>query len=149
MKPFFFLLILILVPFGAKAGTAGQSSDSALTPEQVVALFRDTYGTARMDEIGPHTTAKFRQDRPISAWVVEEWEDLYDMGYEKLAFKIVESTVDQGNGRASVAANAKIRDEEGVVDQREIYMLILEGSIWKIDELYVVDQATIEDNQAL
>jgi len=107
-------------------------------PIEVVKLFFQTYGTPRMDEIGPYTTAKFRDDKQMSVWVAETWKALKQMEYEKLEFKVLESKITDKN--ALIAVQAKIKTVAGEVDQKEIYSLILENNRWLIDDLVVTDE---------
>jgi len=110
------------------------------SPPEVVELFHQAYGTARMDEIGPYTTERFRKDRPISVWVAEVWKQLKDFEYEKLSFKILESTINEENGNAVVVAHTKLNTKAGVTKRNEVFILVFENDRWLIDELYVTDK---------
>jgi len=107
-------------------------------PIEVVNLFFETYGTSRMDEIGPYTTAKFRENKPMSVWVAETWKALKQMEYEKLEIKVLDSKITDKN--ALVAVQSKIKTVAGEADQKEIYSLILENNKWLIDDLVVTDE---------
>jgi len=84
------LLLILLLPalciIGCNSIIQGtnNSNTPSKDPIEVVKLFFETYGTPRMDEIGPYTSAKFRDDKPMSVWVAETWKALKQMQYEKL-----------------------------------------------------------------
>jgi len=112
-------------------------SDYLKTPIDVVRLFNKTYGTARMDEIGPYTTERFRKDRPITVWIAAVWEYLKKIEYENLNFEIVDSKINEDN--AEVETLSTIRNQVGEMEQKEIYMLVRKNKRWLIDELYVTE----------
>lgn len=62
------LFLIILVLFQVNTAHAQPK-----TPIEVIKVFIAGYGTPRMDEAADVTTAKFRDDRPKSVWVVETW----------------------------------------------------------------------------
>ena len=143
MKTFKIPLLLILLPvlciLGCSIIIHGKNNDTpSKNPIEVVNLFFETYGTSRMDEIGPYTTAKFRGNKPMSVWVVETWNALKQMEYERLKFKVLDSKITDKN--ALVAVQAKIKAVAGEADQKEIYSLILENNRWLIDDLVVTDE---------
>jgi hypothetical protein len=147
MKHLSFILTLLLLGCSANLQVSSPGRDASLSPEQVVTLFHETYGSARMDEIGPYTTERFRQNLPVTVWLVEVWKQLKDLRYEKLDFEIVESKVETTH--ASVVTRAKIKTKVGESDQQEIYMLILEDGVWKIDEMFVTDEEVRGEDQEL
>ena len=117
----------------------GKNNDTpSKNPIEVVNLFFETYGTSRMDEIGPYTTAKFRGNKPMSVWVVKTWNALKQMEYERLKFEVLDSKITDKN--ALVAVQSKIKAVAGEADQKEIYSLILENNRWLIDDLVVTDE---------
>ena len=59
------------------------------TPIEVIKIFIAGYGTPRMDEAADVTTAKFRDDKPKSVWVVETWETLNAIKYAHKSSKVV------------------------------------------------------------
>ena len=122
---------------------------SSLTPDEVVILFNEVYGTGRLDEIGPHTTERFRHERPIAVWVVQVWQELQKLEFEKLDFKIVESDIDTENELATVVAQSAIQTEAGITRQREVFILVLERGTWKIDELFVTQEEIETEEHSL
>jgi hypothetical protein len=143
MKTFKNPLLLILLPvlciLGCSIIIHGKNNDTpSKNPIEVVNLFFETYGTSRMDEIGPYTTAKFRGNKPMSVWVVETWNALKQMEYERLKFEVLDSKITDKN--ALVAVQSKIKAVAGEADQKEIYSLILENNRWLIDDLVVTDE---------
>jgi hypothetical protein len=138
--PLLLVLLLILSANGCSIIISGSNNSDvpSKSPIEVVKLFFETYGTPRMDEIGPHTTAKFRNDKPMSVWVAETWKALKQMQYEKLEFKVLDSKITDKN--ALIAVQAKIKTVAGEADQKEIYSLILENNRWLIDDLVVTDE---------
>ena len=138
--PWFLVLSFILSVNGCSIIISGSNNSNipSKDPIEVVKLFFQTYGTPQMDEIGPYTTAKFRDDKPMSVWVTETWKALKQMQYEKLEIKVLDSKITDKN--ALVAVQAKIKTMAGEVDQKEIYSLILENNRWLIDDLVVTDE---------
>ena len=55
---------------------AGLAYAEPKTPVEVVELFVEGYGLALTDEAADYTTARFRQDKPKSVWVVETYKTL-------------------------------------------------------------------------
>ena len=144
MKPFKIPFFLILLPVLCISGCSiiihgiNNSDTPSKNPIEVVKLFFETYGTPRMDEIGFYTTAKFRDEKPMSVWVAETWNALKQMEYEKLEFKVLDSKITDKN--ALIAVQTKIKTVAGEADQKEIYSLILENNRWLIDDLVVTDE---------
>jgi len=91
-----------------------------------------------MDDIADYTTAKFRDNKPKSLWVVDTWKALRKMKYEKLNSSILDSKV-EGN-KAVVIINAKISTGGGDTHQKEIFYLVKEQCRWLIAELVVTDE---------
>lgn len=112
----------------------------SLSPDDVVTLFSEVYGTGRLDDIGPHTTERFRLERPVAVWVVQVWQELQKLEFEKLEFKIVESNIDTANNVATVVAQSTIQTQAGITRQQEVFILVLERGQWKIDELFVTQE---------
>ena len=137
--PWLLVLLLILSANGCSIIISSKNSSDipSKNPIEVVKLFFETYGTPQMDEIGPYTTAKFRDDKPVSVWAVETWKALKQMEFEKLEFKVLDSKTTDKN--ALVAVQAKIKTVAGEADQKEIYSLILENNRWLIEDLVVTD----------
>jgi len=111
-----------------------------LSPDDVVTLFSEVYGTGRLDDIGPYTTERFRLERPVSVWVVQVWQELQKLEFEKLEFKIVESDTDTASNVATVVAQATILTQAGITRQQEVFILVFEQGRWKIDELFVTEE---------
>lgn len=110
-----------------------------LSPEEVVTLFNRTYGTAQMDDIGPYTTARFRKGRPVTVWTVDMWGRIEEAGQERIDFKIRESWTHEDGDYATVVTHTRIAARTGTTRLKEVFILLLEGGAWKIDDLYVTD----------
>ena len=121
----------------------------SLTPDEVVILFNEVYGTGRLDEIGPHTTERFRHERPIAVWVVQVWQELQKLKFEKLDFRIVDSDIDSENDLATVVAQSAIQTQAGITRQQEVFILVLERGVWKIDELFVTQEEIETEEHSL
>ena len=146
--PWLLVLLLILSANGCSIIHGTTNSDiPSKDPIEVVKLFFETYGTPRMDEIGPYTSAKFRDDKPRTVWISETWKALKQMEYEKLEIKILDSKIKDKN--ALVAVQAKIKTVAGEVNQKEIYSLILENNRWLIDDLVVTDEEIDLENMKI
>ena len=149
ITPWLLVLLLILSVNGCSIIISGSNNSDipCESPIEVVKLFFETYGTPRMDEVGPYTTAKFRDDKPISVWIAETWKSLKQMEYEKLEFKVLDSKIKDKN--ALIAVQAKIKTVAGEADQKEIYSLILENNRWLIDDLVVTDEEIDLENMKI
>jgi hypothetical protein len=108
------------------------------SPVEVVSLFHKCYGKPCMDEIADYTTARFRNNKPKSVWVVDTWKALKKLKYEKLESKAIDSKTK--GSKAIVIVEAKISTGAGEATQKEIYYLIKEAERWMIDELVVTDE---------
>jgi len=131
---------LTAVMFLNCASNANLKAPSFLTPDKVVILFNEVYGTGRLDEIGPYTTERFRQDRPIAVWVLQVWQELQKLEFEKHEFTIVDSEIDTENEVATVVARSTIETQAGITRQQEVFILVFERGKWKIDELFVTEE---------
>lgn len=110
-----------------------------LSPLEIVVLFNDTYGTARMDEIGPYTTADFRGGRPTSVWVNWAWQEFKALDYETVGYEI---QGDKSAGRkAVVVSSITIKTGEGEAEQHAIFYLLKQDSGWRLNELVVTDES--------
>jgi len=134
------LLGLMALLFMDCSSHVKSTSAALLSPDEVVILFNEVYGTGRLDEIGPYTTERFRKERPIAVWVVQVWQELQKLEFEKLDFMIVESEVNAANDVATVVANSTLQTHAGITRQREVFILVFERGRWKIDELFVTDE---------
>ncbi len=145
--PFILLPVLCIIGCSIIIHGTNNSDTPSKNPIEVVNLFFETYGTSRMDEIGPYTTSKFRDDKPMSVWVAETWKTLKQMEYKKLEFKVLDSKITDKN--AWVVVQAKIKTVAGEADQKEIYSLILENNRWLIDDLVVTDEEVDLENMQI
>ena len=91
-----------------------------------------------MDEIADYTTARFRDNKPKSVWVVETWKTLKEIQFERLNSSVIHSRVK--DDKAVVVLEAQIKTAAGGARQKEIYYLVKEGERWLIDELVVTDE---------
>ncbi len=130
LKLIFFLLIFLLLGLNV---CHGQSS-----PLEVVQLFDKCYGGPLMDEIADYTTPGFRDNKPKSVWVVDTWNTLKDIQYERLNSSVIGSQV-KGD-KAVVILEAKIKAVAGEVTHKEIFYLVKQGGRWLIDELIVTEE---------
>jgi hypothetical protein len=129
--------------------TRQEATEKPMTPEQIVALFHESYGTAWMDDIGPYTTADFRDQLPVTVWIIDTWDWLQEMEYEKLEFKVAETQISKDGDYATVASRTRVRTIDGESVQNEIFILIREEGLWYIDEMYVTDEAPAANDQRL
>jgi hypothetical protein len=118
----------------------------AKSPEQIVELYQKSFGTPRMDEIGPYTTDNFRDKMPITVWINKTWNDLKKFGYEKTDFKLLKIDYNDLKNIAKIAVATKINTKVGSATQKEIFILIKEGDFWSIDDLIVTDEK-VEDEE--
>jgi len=88
-------------------------------PLEVVKLFDKVYGGPLMDEIAEHTTAKFRDNKPKSVWIVDTWKTLRQIKYQRLNSSVIVYKVK--GGRAVVVAEARIKTVAGEAVQKEIF----------------------------
>lgn len=139
MISFRFIVVLLLLFLLAFSGCASiDKSGPRISPEDTVLLFTDTYGTASMDETGEITTEHFRSGKPIAVWVVETWEKLKDLEYQKLDTEILTKKID--GDKAIVVAKSRIKTAVGETAQTEVYALVLEDGMWLIEDLKVTDE---------
>lgn len=108
------------------------------TPVQIVKFFIAGYGTSQMDEIADYTTAKFRNNKPKSVWVVDTWRALNKLKYGHTNSKVVDSKI--ANDRAIVLVDSKITTAAAGAKQKEVFTLTKEGGRWLIDDLIVMDE---------
>ena len=88
------------------------------------------------------TTARFRDNKPKSVWVVDSWKALQKIKYEKINNSILDSKVK--DVKAVVIVKAKIRTAEGEASQKEIFYVLKEEERWLIEELIVTDEIDLE-----
>ena len=140
------ITLVFLLGCSANMQIGTNAAAPGTTPEQVVVLFQQTYGTADMDRLGPYTTARFRKGRPIAVWLVDVWKHLEGLHYEKLAFRIMETETNASGNEAQVTVASAIKTNAGTTTQTEIFILVRDGGIWRIDELFVTDEEIQGEN---
>lgn len=113
------------------------------TPVQIVKFFIAGYGTAQMDDVADYTTAKFRDNRPKSVWVVDTWRAMKRLKYGSKAAKVVDSKI--AGDKAVVLIDSEITTAAADVKQKEVYTLTKEGGMWLIDDLIVMDEEIDSD----
>ena len=128
-------LLLLIFFFCAGLGVAGGGQES---PAQVVNEFCARYGGPDMDTIAGRTTARFRDNRPESVWVLETWRTLHQLAYERLDETV--SGVKTDGDKAAVVLTATIGTQAGRSTHKEIYYLIKKSEAWLIDELEIIDE---------
>jgi outer membrane murein-binding lipoprotein Lpp len=104
------------------------------SPEEVVTLFDKYYGGPEMDMIAGLTTQKFRNFRPESVWVVETWQALNDLNYQRLDSEIKDSKTEKN--RSAILLETRIKTIQGDMTQKEIFYLTYD-TVWLIDRLDV------------
>lgn len=129
------LSILFLAAIFSSSTTIDQHISTSNT---IVALFDKTYGTPEISDIAPHTTGKFRDNKPKELWVIDTWKALEDIKYKRLSSNVIDSII-KGD-KAVVILQSEIYTVGGKADQKEVFYLIKEEGIWKIDELVVTDE---------
>lgn len=130
-----FLLILFLAAIFSLSTNIDRHIS---TLNAIVALFDKTYGTPEMSDIAPHTTVKFRDNKPKELWVIDTWSVLEGIKYKRLSSKVIDSII-KGD-KAVVILQTEIYTVGGRANQKEVFYLIKEEGIWKIDELVVTDE---------
>jgi hypothetical protein len=110
----------------------------SLSPAEVIRKFESGYGGPEMDEVANLTTAKFRDNKPKSVWVVDTWNTLNDIKYERLASSMVNSKINED--KAIIVYEVKIKTAAGETSQKELYFLLRENEKWLIDDLVVTDE---------
>jgi hypothetical protein len=140
-----FLIVIFLLSCCPTYSIENKYSHNALSPEQVVELFHKSFGTSRMDEIGPYTTGHFRDDLPISVWISKTWDELKSYGYKKTKFKLLEKEYSEDKNHIKITVAAKIETDVGSAAHKENYFLIKEAGFWLIDELIVTDEIVDEE----
>ena len=104
--PTIFLILTVLVLFQGNTAHAQPK-----TPIEVIKIFIAGYGTPRMDEAADVTTAKFRDDKPKSVWVVETWKKSNAIEYAHKSSKVVATKVK--DRKAVVLVDAEITTVAG------------------------------------
>ncbi len=117
------------------------------TPREVVERWERCYGTADMDRCGAITTAKMRDNKPISVWVYDLWTKLHRIGYRKKKSELLKEKIDGTS--AIIVLQARIDALDGFVDQKEMYKLIKIDDQWLIDDLIIGDEILEEELEEL
>ncbi len=110
----------------------------ARSPEDVVKLFMDVYGTARMREVLPHTLPAFRDGTEPELWLKRTQGLLTSIGYVRLEGVIQSVVVKRDEATVVVASRIKTKAVTGT--QTEIYLLRLTEQGWKLLDLEVQDE---------
>jgi len=133
------LFSLLLIVFLAAIFSSSTNIDQHIsTSNAIVVLFDKTYGTAEMSDIAPHTTGKFRDNKPKELWVIDTWEALTRIKYKRLSSNVIDSII-KGD-KAVVILQSEIYTVGGEANQKEVFYLMKKEGIWKIDELVVTDE---------
>jgi hypothetical protein len=104
------------------------------SPRDVVAAFDRYYGGPDMDKIKNLTTEKFRDFKPETVWIMETWQALNDLSYQRTNSEIKELKMDKN--RAAVLVETRIKTTYGETSQQEIFYLVRDA-VWLIDRLDV------------
>lgn len=130
----FFLCLLFLCLLLQKGLTSAQPR----SPQEVVDLFMQVYGTERMREILPYTLRGFRDGQEPEVWLLWANWILKHIGYVRLESVIRNVTI---KGReATVVVAARIGTRVGTARQTEIYQLLLTDQGWKLLDFTVQDR---------
>ena len=91
-----------------------------------------------MDQAADVTTAEFRDNKPKSVWVAENWSLLSGLKYAHTYSKIIDTEIK--DEKAIVLVDAEITTKAADAKQKEVYRLVKEGGRWLIDDLIVTDE---------
>jgi hypothetical protein len=126
------------------------ASAQSRSPQQVVKLFMQVYGTERMREILPYTLPAFRDGLEPEVWLEEAYRDLKSIGYvhlEGVGYVHLEGVIKDisiDGKRARVVVHSRIRTIVGTARQTEIYLLRLTDQGWKLFDIEVRDEVIEE-----
>jgi len=134
-----FLLCLLFLCLSLQKSLAFAQPRS---PQDVVKLFMQVYGTDRMREILPYTLPAFREGLEPEVWLEEAYRDLKSIGYVHLKGVIKDISID--GKRAGVVVHSRIRTIVATVRQTEIYRLRLTDQGWKLFDIEVRDEVIEE-----
>jgi len=132
------IFVAVLLFSVIAACSFNNKTDPPLSINQIIHLYADTYGTARMDETGDIVTENFRDGKPISVWVNDTWKKLHKLEFKKLETKILETKI-EGN-KAIVIVQGKIKTAAGETSHKEIYILEMVDGRWLIEDLRITDE---------
>ncbi len=126
---FFFILFILQIHL---------ASAQSRSPQNIVKLFMQVYGTDRMREILPKTLPQFRDGLEPEEWLEEAYRDLESIGYVHLEGVIKDISID--GKRARVVVHSRIRTIVGTARQTEIYRLRLTVLGWMLFDIEVMDE---------
>ena len=109
---------------------------NGLSPQDVVRLFTEVYGTQRMAEILPYTLPGFRDGLPPRMWLEGTYSALKALGYVHL-HSVIEKVTTKG-GEVTVVVFTRMRTKITTGSQTEIYRLVLTGQGWKLLDLEII-----------
>lgn len=123
-------LLILTVAFFFQNSLASAQPRS---PQDVVNLFMEVYGTERMREILPYTLPAFRDGLEPEVWLERDYRAMKALGYAHLDGVIKDVTI---KGReATVVVASRIKTIIGTVRQTEIYRLLDTEQGWKLLDL--------------
>lgn len=138
-KPFLLCLLFLFLCLSLQKSLASAQPRS---PQEVVDLFMQVYGTERMREILPLTLPGFRDGQEPEVWLLWTNWILKHIEYVRLGGVIRNVTIK--GGEATVVVAARIGTRAGTAHQTEIYQLLLTDQGWKLLDFTVQDR-TIEN----
>ena len=121
-------MVFFFVPF-----TWAEDSE-VLKPVQI---FIEHYGLD-MDKVAEVVTDEFREGRSKDEWATRTGKILKSYGYNRLTSEIRQTV--KHEDLAYVHVRAKIDTMVGHVEHDELYRVVNEDGIWKIDGLEVVNE---------
>ncbi|MFB3073929.1 MAG: hypothetical protein ACE1Z6_01985 [Candidatus Methylomirabilales bacterium] len=125
-----FLLCLLFLCLSLQKSLAFAQPRS---PQDVVKLFMQVYGTERMREILPYTLPEFRDGLEPEVWLERDYRAMKALGYAHLDGVIKDVTI---KGReATVVVASRIKTIIGTVRQTETYRLLDTEQGWKLLDL--------------
>ncbi len=108
------------------------------SPQEVVDLFMQVYGTDRMREILPYTLPEFRDGLEPEVWLERTHWILKHIEYVRLG-SVIRNVAIKGR-EATVVVAARIGTRVGTARQTEIYQLLLTDQGWKLLDFTVQDR---------
>ena len=130
-----FLLCLLFLCLSLQKSLAFAQPRS---PQDVVKLFMQVYGTERMREILPYTLPAFRDGLEPEVWLERDYRAMKALGYAHLDGVIKDVTI---KGReATVVVASRIKTIISTVRQTEIYRLLDTEQGWKLLDLRVEEE---------
>ena len=136
------LLLGILIPL-VLSPQISLAARQSRTPQDVVRLFMEVYGTERMAEILPYTTSDFRDGLGPELWLKRTYGILKSIGYVRLA-GVIQSAIEKDN-QATIVVASRIKTKGVTGTQTEIYRLWLSDQGWKLLDLEVQNEVIREE----